>query len=66
VPIEGFAGVHGVPNVIVNSAGAGQWKRIEHTSPAEAVTMMGAPCLAAFDTTHAFMQEMLDRDSGRD
>lgn len=54
----------GVPDVIVNSAGAGQWKRIEHTSPAEAVMMMGAPYLAAFNTTHAFMQDMLDRNSG--
>jgi NAD(P)-dependent dehydrogenase (short-subunit alcohol dehydrogenase family) len=26
---------HGVPDVIVNSAGAGKWKRIEHTPPPE-------------------------------
>jgi NADP-dependent 3-hydroxy acid dehydrogenase YdfG len=55
---------HGVPDVIVNSAGAGQWKRIEHTTPAEAVSMMGAPHFAAFNTTHAFMEGMLDRNSG--
>jgi len=55
---------HGVPDVIVNSAGAGQWKRIEHTTPAEAVAMMGAPHFAAFNTTHAFMKDMLARDSG--
>lgn len=29
---------HGVPDLIVNSAGAGEWKRIEDTSPEEAVT----------------------------
>lgn len=55
---------HGVPDVIVNSAGAGKWKRIEHTSPDEAVSMMGAPHFAAFNTTHAFMKDMLDRNSG--
>lgn len=55
---------HGVPDVIINSAGAGKWKRIEHTPPDEAVTMMGAPHFAAFFTTHAFMQGMLDRGSG--
>lgn len=55
---------HGVPDVIVNSAGAGQWKRIEHTPPSENVSMMGAPYFAAFNTTHAFMKDMLDRNSG--
>ena len=49
---------HGTPDMIINSAGAGQWKRIEHTTPAEAVSMMGAPHFAAFNTTHAFMQGM--------
>lgn len=55
---------HGVPDVIVNSAGAGKWKRIENTSPDEAVSMMGAPHCAAFNATHAFMNDMLDRNSG--
>ena len=55
---------HGVPDVVINSAGAGAWKRIEHTPPDEAVAMMGAPHFAAFFTTHAFMNDMLDRGSG--
>ena len=55
---------HGVPDVIINSAGAGKWKRIEHTPPSEGVSMMGAPYFAAFNTTHAFMEGMLDRNSG--
>ena len=55
---------HGVPDLIINSAGAGKWKRIEHTPPDEAVAMMGAPHFAAFFTTHAFMKGMLDRGSG--
>ena len=55
---------HGVPDVIVNSAGAGQWKLIEDTPPDEAAAMMGAPYLAAFNVSHAFMAEMVARGSG--
>jgi len=55
---------HGVPDLIINSAGAGKWKRIEHTPPDEAIAMMGAPHFAAFFTTHAFMKGMLERGSG--
>jgi len=54
----------GTPDVIVNCAGAGQWKFIEDTSPAEALLMIQAPYLAAFNVTHAFMKEMLSRRSG--
>lgn len=55
---------HGVPDVIVNSAGAGQWKLIEDTEPDEALTMMKAPYFAAFNISRAFMREMLARRSG--
>ncbi len=55
---------HGTPDLIVNSAGAGVWNFIEDTSPAEAVSMIEAPYLAAFNTTHAFMKDMLERRSG--
>ena len=55
---------YGVPDVIVNSAGAGEWKLIEDTPPEEAVAMIQAPYLAAFNTTHAFMRDMLARRSG--
>ena len=54
----------GVPDVIVNAAGAGMWKFIEDTTPAEAVSMMNAPYFAAFNITHAFMTSMLERGSG--
>lgn len=54
----------GVPDVIVNSAGAGQWKLIEDTTPAEGVMMMEAPYFAAFNVTHAFMRDMLGRNRG--
>lgn len=54
----------GVPDVIVNCAGAGRWLRIEKTSPEEAAAMMAAPYLAAFNMTQAFMNDMLLRRSG--
>ena len=55
---------HGVPDVIINSAGAGQWKRLEDTPPQEALEMMSAPYFAAFNITHAFLPQMLERGSG--
>lgn len=55
---------HGVPEAIVNSAGAGRWRYIEDTPPHEAAAMMGAPFFAAFHTTHAFMAPMLQRRRG--
>ena len=54
----------GTPAVIINCAGAGQWKYIEDTTPAEALTMLGAPFLAAFNVTHAFMRSMLAAKAG--
>ncbi len=54
----------GVPDVIINSAGAGPFRWIEDTPPAEAVAMMQAPYFAAFNTTHAFMRDMLARKRG--
>ena len=55
---------HGVPDAIVNAAGAGEWRFIEDTPPALAAQMMSAPYFAAFNTTHAFMRPMLERRSG--
>ncbi|MBB5516887.1 short-subunit dehydrogenase [Rubricella aquisinus] len=54
----------GVPDVIINSAGAGHWKPVQDTTPIEAVEMMGAPYFAAFNVTQAFLAEMLARGSG--
>ena len=55
---------HGVPDVIVNSAGAGAWKTVQDTSPKEAVQMMQAPYFAAFNITQAFLPGMLERGTG--
>lgn len=54
----------GVPDVIVHSAGLGEWKRIEDTPPEEAHQMIGAPYLAAYNVTQVFMTAMLERNTG--
>jgi uncharacterized protein len=54
----------GVPALVVNSAGAGQWKYIEDTTPSEAAQMMGAPFQAAYNLCHAFMRPMLAAKRG--
>ena len=59
-----LAAEEGVPDVLVNCAGLGRWLRIEDTTPEEAERMIGAPYLAAFNMTHAFMPGMLARGSG--
>lgn len=55
---------HGVPDVLINSAGAGQWKRIEDTSGHEVVEMLNAPYMAAFNLTRVFVKDMIARGSG--
>ena len=55
---------HGVPDIIVHCAGAGQWKTVLDAEPTEVVTMMQAPYFAASFVTRAFLQGMLDRKSG--
>ena len=54
----------GVPDVIVNNAGAGRYLSIDKTNPREAVQMMTAPYFAAFFVTRAFLDGMLKRASG--
>ncbi len=57
-------GQHGVPDVLIHSAGAGQWKTVPETTPEEAHQMMQAPYFADFLTTRAFLPAMLTRGSG--
>lgn len=54
----------GVPDVIVNCAGAGRWLSVEDTPIAEAVQMMHAPYFAAFFTIRVFLPAMIERGSG--
>ncbi|UCH29650.1 MAG: SDR family NAD(P)-dependent oxidoreductase [Myxococcales bacterium] len=55
----------GLPDVLINNAGAGEWRAVEETEPSEAVSLMGTPYFAAFFTTRAFVQDMIRRRSGR-
>jgi uncharacterized protein len=53
----------GAPDAIVNSAGAGVWRWMEDTTHAELASLLGAPFLAAWNVTHAFMPQLLARRS---
>ena len=55
---------HGPPDVVVNNAGAGRWRSVQETEPAEAVSMMGAPYFAAFFVTTSLLPAMRERGSG--
>jgi short-subunit dehydrogenase len=54
----------GVPDVIVNAAGAGRAMFFEETSPEELEGAMAAPFFAALNVTRAFMPGMLARRNG--
>ena len=54
----------GLPDLIVNNAGAGAWRFLEETTNEEAVAMMAAPYLASFFVTRAFLPDMLRRNGG--
>lgn len=54
----------GVPDVIVNNAGAGRFLFVEETDPEEWVRMTAVPYHAAAFVTRSFVQEMLARGSG--
>ena len=54
----------GVPDILVNSAGAGVWRYVDETSPEEAVQLMAVPYFAAFAMTRAFLPQMLRRGAG--
>jgi short-subunit dehydrogenase len=54
----------GVPDVIVNGAGSGEWRFIEELPASAGDRMLGAPFLAAYHLTAAFMAPMLARGRG--
>lgn len=55
---------HGPLDAVVNCAGAGAWKPVQDTPPAEARQMMDAPYFAAYNTTYAVLPDMLARNAG--
>jgi NADP-dependent 3-hydroxy acid dehydrogenase YdfG len=54
----------GVPDILINNAGAGRWLPVEETSPEEAVQMMASPYFGAFYITRAFLAAMRQRGTG--
>lgn len=54
----------GAPSLVINNAGAGVWRFLEETSVEEIHEMMGAPYLAAANTSRAFLEGMLKNGQG--
>jgi len=54
----------GVPDILINNAGQGQWKYLQDTSPEEIQQMMAVPYFAAAWLTREFLPGMLKRGSG--
>jgi short-subunit dehydrogenase len=54
----------GVPDVLINNAGAGRWLTLAETSAEEALRMIELPYLAAFNLTRELLPGMLARGSG--
>lgn len=54
----------GVPDILINNAGSGQWKFLEDTAPEEIRDMMALPYFAAAWLTSAFLPAMRRRGSG--
>ncbi|WP_067486096.1 SDR family NAD(P)-dependent oxidoreductase [Actinomadura hibisca] len=55
----------GVPDVIVNNAGAGRWLFVDESTPHDFRAMAAVPYLAAGYVTCAFAADMVRRGSGR-
>jgi short-subunit dehydrogenase len=55
---------HGIPNIVVNNAGAGRWLPIVDTSADELAAMVAVPFLAAFNLTREFLPGMRQRGTG--
>jgi short-subunit dehydrogenase len=54
----------GIPDILINNAGAGRWLPFVKTSAEEALAMIEVPYLAAFNLTRAFLPHMIARRSG--
>lgn len=54
----------GLPDILINNAGSGQWKFLEDTSDDEIRQMMTVPYFAAASMTKAFLPGMLKRGTG--
>jgi len=62
--VEQVRSAHGVPDVIVNNAGAGHWVEIDKQGVEEAEQALALPLLAAIRMTLPFLPGMVARGSG--
>lgn len=62
---DAIMSAQGIPDIVVNNAGAGRWLPLAETSPDEARQMIELPYLAAFTVTRAFLPGMAKRGSGQ-
>lgn len=54
----------GVPDIVINNAGAGKFQSVEETRNEDAHAQMALPYFAAFHVTRAFVEPMVARGSG--
>jgi len=54
----------GLPDILINNAGAGKWLPLIETTAEDALRMIEVPYLAAFDLTRALLPAMVARRSG--
>jgi uncharacterized protein len=54
----------GIPDILINNAGAGRWLPLLDTPPEQARAMMAVPYFASFDLTRAFAPDMIANGSG--
>jgi uncharacterized protein len=54
----------GMPDIIINNAGAGRWLAVEETPPQEVAAMMASPYFCAFYVTRAFLPGLIERRRG--
>jgi short-subunit dehydrogenase len=54
----------GIPDILINNAGAGRWLTIEETEDSELKQMMALPYFAAFNLTRELLTPMRKRGSG--
>ena len=59
--IAGF----GIPDIVINNAGAGRWLTVEETASTDVEMMMAVPYFAAFNLTREFLPYMRTRGSGQ-
>jgi short-subunit dehydrogenase len=55
----------GVPDILINNAGAGRWLPLDETEPTEAVQMMASPYFGAFYILRYFLGPMRKRGTGQ-